>query len=54
MRGVAGSWGASAKNSLENVNGFSSNQLVFGKNVIFPVHALIHYQRSQIKKQVKI
>ena len=27
------SWAAAAKNSLENVNGFNPNQLVFGGNL---------------------
>ena len=33
---VAVAWAVSAKNSLANVNGFSPNQLVFGKNPNFP------------------
>ena len=33
---VALSWAVSAKNSLQNVHGFSPNQLVFGRNPNFP------------------
>ena len=33
---MAVAWAVSAKNSLKNVNGFSPNQLVFGKNPNFP------------------
>lgn len=33
---VALAWAVSAKNSLENHNGFSPNQLVFGRNPNFP------------------
>lgn len=33
---IALAWGNSAKNSLKNVNGYSSNQLVFGSNPNFP------------------
>ena len=33
---LAVAWAVSAKNSLKNVNGFSPNQLVFGKNPNFP------------------
>lgn len=29
-------WAVSAKNSLVNVHGFSSNQLIFGKNPYYP------------------
>lgn len=33
---IAVAWAVSAKNSLKNVNGFSPNQLVFGKNPNYP------------------
>ena len=33
---VAVAWAVSAKNSLSNVNGYSPNQLVFGRNPNFP------------------
>ena len=33
---LAVSWSISAKNSLKNVNGYSPNQLVFGRNPNFP------------------
>ena len=33
---IAVAWAVSAKNSLKNVNGFSPNQLVFGKNRNYP------------------
>ena len=33
---IALAWAISAKNSLQNNNGFSPNQLVFGKNPSFP------------------
>ena len=33
---TAVAWAVSAKNSLRNVNGYSPNQLVFGKNPNFP------------------
>lgn len=33
---IALSWAIAAKNSLENCNGFSPNQLVFGKNPNYP------------------
>ena len=33
---VALSWAVCAKNALQNVNGFSPNQLVFGRNPNFP------------------
>ena len=29
-------WAVSAKNALANVNGYSPNQLVFGKNPNYP------------------
>ena len=34
---LALSWATVAKNSLKNINGFSPNQIVFGKNQNFPV-----------------
>ena len=34
--GTALAWAVSAKNSLANVNGFSPNQLVFGRNPNLP------------------
>ena len=33
---VAVAWAVSAKNSLSNVNGYSPNQLVFGRNPNYP------------------
>ena len=33
---IALSWAVAARNSLHNHNGFSPNQLVFGKNPAFP------------------
>ena len=33
---VALAWAVSARNSLQNFSGFSPNQLVFGKNPVFP------------------
>ena len=34
---LALAWVAAAKNSLKNINGFSPNQMAFGKNPDFPV-----------------
>ena len=33
---IALSWAVSAKNALTNVHGFSHNQMVFGRNPVFP------------------
>ena len=32
-------WAVSAKNTMENVHGFSPNQLVFGENISFNLNA---------------
>ena len=51
---IALSWAISAKNSLKNVYGFSSNQLVFSSNTNLPNNMNLDYQPMMEKHPVKL
>ena len=51
---IASSWAISAKNSLKNVYGFSSNQLVFSSNTNLPNNMNLDYQPMMEKHPVKL